>query len=235
MSNYTSHSPWWSQQIGLQTLRKLIRGHRSSGIKLIVSAFRRYTELASTEQQLCPELKKAPARSINQMKVDDRRKKKTHHQLTHQLYSSSLHQARRTLGLSHQAFERGKPPRTTITSESEKARTSKAIPVNPDAFAALSAIDRPPDTLPVKDTNSMDGCWITCVVREGDKWTTWITSFGTPAWVNASANLSAVRGVCGEGFSKTALPAMMAGRTELIDTRYGKLQCLKVVFGGLLL
>jgi hypothetical protein len=54
----------------------LIREHRSSVTELIESAFRQYIELASTEQQLCPELKKAPAHGINQMKVDVIRRKK---------------------------------------------------------------------------------------------------------------------------------------------------------------
>jgi len=53
-------------------------------------------------------------------------------------------------------------------------------------------------------------------------------SLGTPALVSASANRSAVKGVCGDGLSSTALPAMMAGRTELIETRYGKLALRKV-------
>lgn len=37
--------------------------------------------------------------------------------------------------------------------------------------------------------------------------------------MRAAANLSAVRGVCGEGFKSTAFPAMIAGRTELTETR----------------
>jgi len=48
---------------------------------------------------------------------------------------------------------------------------------------------------------------------------TWITSGGTPARLRARANLSAVRGVCGEGFKSTAFPAIIAGRTELTETR----------------
>ena len=48
-------------------------------------------------------------------------------------------------------------------------------------------------------------------------------SFGTPARTRAKANLSAAKGVCGDGLSKTALPAIIAGRTELTATKYGKL------------
>lgn len=44
-------------------------------------------------------------------------------------------------------------------------------------------------------------------------------SSGTPALVSAKANLSAVSGVCGEGLKRTAFPAMIAGRTELIETK----------------
>lgn len=50
-------------------------------------------------------------------------------------------------------------------------------------------------------------------------WMTWMTLFGTPACVRAKANLSAAKGVCGDGLSNTALPAIMAGRTELTVTK----------------
>ena len=46
-------------------------------------------------------------------------------------------------------------------------------------------------------------------------------SLGTPARINASAKRSAVKGVCGEGLRRTALPAIMAGRTAFMETRYG--------------
>jgi len=76
-------------------------------------------------------------------------------------------------------------------------------------------------TLPVNDTKLTRGCWMTKVARDGDKCKTWKTSSGSPARSRARAKRSAVRGVCGDGFNSTELPAMIAGKTELIDVRYG--------------
>jgi hypothetical protein len=79
-------------------------------------------------------------------------------------------------------------------------------------------------TLPVKETKSTLGCSTTYVKSFGERWITWIAAGGTPARVNAKAKRSAVRGVCGEGLRITEFPAMRAGKTELIVTKYGKLE-----------
>jgi len=100
-----------------------------------------------------------------------------------------------------------------------KQYTSRLTPVNPGPSAADLAMEWPTGTLPVNETKSTRGCWTAKEVKEGDMWMTCMTPFGTPACTRARANLSAVKGVCGDGLSKTALPAMIAGRTELIETR----------------
>lgn len=99
--------------------------------------------------------------------------------------------------------------------------TSKATPVNPFASAAAFATDRPPATLPVKETKLTEGLPIAWLVNSGDIWTTWRTFSGRPVCLNARAKRSAVKGVWGEGLRRTAFPARMAGRTELTTVRYG--------------
>jgi hypothetical protein len=50
---------------------------------------------------------------------------------------------------------------------------------------------------------------------------TWTTSLGKPAACRAVTNRSPVRGVWGEGFRMTELPDISAGRTELMEVKYG--------------
>ena len=115
------------------------------------------------------------------------------------------------------------PPKSPPLGRATKNFTSSATPLKPFAFTAASSTAWPPTTLPVNETKSTAGCWTAYDVREGDRCTTWITSSGTPARVNARANRSAARGVWGDGLKIIALPAMIPGRTELTETRYGKL------------
>lgn len=102
-------------------------------------------------------------------------------------------------------------------------RTSRAEPVKPGAFAAVSATDRPTGTLPVKETKLTAGCSMVWAVSSGSRCRTERRCGGRPARVRARERRSAVRGVWGEGLRRTALPAMSAGRRELIVVRYGKL------------
>lgn len=99
--------------------------------------------------------------------------------------------------------------------------TSSPTPLKYFASTAAFSMACPPTTLPVNATKSTISCCTACVVSAGERCKTWITSDGTPARVSASANRSAVRGVCGEGLRSTVFPATRAGSTELTDTRYG--------------
>jgi acyl-CoA reductase-like NAD-dependent aldehyde dehydrogenase len=88
------------------------------------------------------------------------------------------------------------------------------------ADAALSTA-LPPATEPVKETKETSGCCTARAVSAGERWCTWTRSRGKPAACRVDTKRSPDKGVCGEGLSSTALPAIRAGRTELTEVRYG--------------
>ena len=106
----------------------------------------------------------------------------------------------------------------TLVHIPQSERTSRPTPLKLDPAAAC-ATAFPPTTLPVKLTKSTLGCATAMAVSSGERCTTCSRSVGSPARVHARAKRSAASGVCGEGFSMTELPAIRAGRTELIEVR----------------
>ena len=75
--------------------------------------------------------------------------------------------------------------------------------------------ERPAGTEPVKATKATSGAAITFAVSSWVKCKNWKTPSGSPARSKASTIRSAQRGVWPECFRITALPAMIAGITEL--------------------
>ena len=86
--------------------------------------------------------------------------------------------------------------------------------------AAVSTMS-PPATEPVKATKSTSGAPIMRSVSAWLRCRYWNTPSGRPAAAKALAKRSAHRGVCAECLRITALPAMIAGTTELTAVRYG--------------